>query len=186
MKNARKDRPDIMQERPPMKNKKAAHTSLLLMIAAVVGFALASSAGKLTFLVQALSILSAAIGISMLIRYQITDYLYTIEENSFSVRKINGKKSLLVADIPFSDMTAPMPAEPYKRYLADSGKKPRVYSFIKNMDSGDEYYIVCHLGGSDCTLRVELTEPFLSVLTETITRRKAQEQREENETDEEL
>lgn len=175
-----------MQERPPIKNKKAAHTSLLLMIAAVVGFALASSAGKATFLVQAVSILCAAIGISTVIRYQITDYLYTLEQESFSVRKINGQKSLLVADIPLSEMTAPMTSERYKSYLADTGKKPRVYSFIKNMDSGDEYYIVCNLGGSDCTLRVELTEPFLTALTDAVDRRKIEEQREENETDEEI
>lgn len=153
-----------MQEKPPIKNKKAAHTALFLMIAAVICFAFAKNTGNFTFMVQALAILSAAVGISYLIRYCITDYLYTLEEHSFSIRKINGKKSIIVADIPFSDMTKPMNSEHYRKYLDDTGKKPRVYSFIKNIDSGDEYYIVCNLGGSDSTLRVELTEPFLSAL----------------------
>lgn len=157
-----------MQERPTIQNKKAARLSLMLMIGAVLAFALANLAGGGAFIIQALGILSAAIGISLLIRYVLTDYVYSIENRHFTVHKINGKKSIWVADIAFSDFSSqPLKPEQFQKRTENSGKM-RVFSFIKNMDSPDEYYLCCKSGDEEYALRVELTEPFLSALRDEI------------------
>ena len=154
----------MMQERPIIRNKKAAHLSLLLMIAAVLAFAFARFAGNGAFLVQALGILSAAVGISMLIRYVLTDYLYSIENGHFTVHKINGKKSVWVADIALSDFSSlPLTPKEFQKKTETDGKI-RVFPFIKNLDAPDEYYLCCQNGGDEYALRLELTEPFLSAL----------------------
>lgn len=157
-----------MQEKVSFKNKKAARLSALLMIFAVFAFAFAGLAGTGAFLIQALGLVSAAVGISMLIRYVLTDYLYAIENGHFAVRKINGKKSVWVADIPLTDVSDfPLTPEQYRRYCEENGKK-RTFSFIKNLDSSDEYYLRCRLNGEEYVLRLELSEPFYKGLCKAI------------------
>ena len=171
-----------MQEKPSIQNKKAVHLSFLLIVFSVFAFAMAKLAGPAAFLVQASAFLAAAVGISILIRYVLTDYLYTLEDRHFTIHKINGKKSVWVADITLSDiLTTPMTPEQYRKYLADTGKKMRVCAYIKNMDSGHEYYLPCCLNGTDYALRLELTEPFLSALTEAIQTTAAREEKEPDE-----
>ena len=168
-----------MQEKVTLKNKKAARVSALLMIFAVAAFAFAKAAGAGAFLLQALGLLSAAVGISMLIRYVLTDYLYSLEDGHFAVRKINGKKSLLVADIPLCDITSPpLTSAQYQKRSSETGKT-RVFSFITNLDSPDECYLFCNVGGESYVLRLELTEAFRSALCEAIERARIQKEREE-------
>ena len=173
-----------LQEKVTLKNKKAARVSVLLMIFAVAAFAFAKAAGAGAFLLQAFGLLSAAVGISMLIRYVLTDYLYSLEDGHFSVRKINGKKSLLVADIPLCDITSPplTPAQ-YQKRSSETGKM-RVFSFIKNLDSPDERYLFCNIGSESYVLRLELTEAFRSALCEAIEKAREEKEREKTEEDE--
>ena len=171
----------MIQARPALKGKKLIYMPIVYLAVCVVLFNASILAGRYASLVQLAAIGFAAYGIFLLTKYVIPDYLYTIEGGHFTVHKINGKKSLLVADVELCDMKKEfMSKEQFK--AKDIGG--RVFYFIKNPDSTEIKYILCYFGTEECTLVIEIDERFENQLVSQIEEWKTKAYGEEDEDDE--
>ncbi len=171
----------MIQSRPALKGKKLIYMPLGFLAVCVLFFPASQTAGKYAAFVQLFAIVCAAYSLFLLTKYVLPDYLYTIEEGHFTVHKINGKKSVCVADIELSDIKDKLlTANEYKK--DDTAR--RVHSFIKN--PGDERlrYIICTFGTEECAILIEPDELFEKQMTVLIDEWKNRKHEEEDEDDE--
>ena len=168
----------MIQSRPKLKGKKLIYTPFAFLAACVLLFPASAAAGKYAAFIQLFAVACAAYSLFLLIRYVLTDYLYTVEDGRFTVHKINGKKSVCVADIELCDMKCNLlTAEEYKK----EDIALRLYSFIKN--PGDERlrYIICNFGTEECAVLIEPDEFFENQLIRQINEWKDRNSKEDEE-----
>lgn len=171
----------MIQSRPKLKGKKLIYTPLFLLIAAILLFPASSVAGKYAAIVQLFGMCTAAYSLFVLIKYVLSDYLYTIDDGHFTVHKINGKKSVCVADIELCDISGKIrTVEEYKK--EDVAR--RLYKFIKNPDDERLRYIVCNFGTEECAILFEPDEHFEKQMIQLISEWKQRKSEEEDEDDE--
>ena len=171
----------MKQSRPKLKDKKLVITALFLLIFAVIILPASQIAKNYAFAVQLIAILSAAASLFILIKYVLTDYLYTLENGHFTVHKVNGNKSICVADIELSDMiSAVLTKEEYKK--DDTARK--VHSFIKNPDGENLRYIICRFGTDECAILFEPDSLFENELTSQMNEYKNRQTENEDDDDE--
>ncbi|MBE6571789.1 MAG: hypothetical protein E7656_06045 [Ruminococcaceae bacterium] len=171
----------MIQSRPKLKGKKLIYTPLFLLIAAMLLFPASSVAGKYAAIVQLFAMCVAAYSLFILIKYVLSDYLYTIEDGHFTVHKINGKKSVCVADIELSDISGNLRTkEEYRK--EDVARK--LYKFIKNPDDERLRYIVCNFGTEECAILFEPDEYFEKQMMSLVSEWKQRKFEEEDEDDE--
>ena len=171
----------MIQSRPKLKGKKLIYIPITLLAVCMLLFPASSAAGKYAAFIQLIAVACAAYSLFLLIRYVLTDYLYSVEDGHFTVHKINGKKSVCVADIELSDMRSELlTAEKYKK----DDVARRIHTFIKN--PGDERlrYIICSFGTEECALLIEPDELFEKQMLNQINECKKRKSEEEDEDDE--
>ncbi len=170
----------MIQSRPKLKGKKLIYMPIALLAACILLFPASQAAGKYAAFIQLAAVACAAYSLFVLIRYVLTDYLYTVEDGHFTVHKINGKKSVCVADIELSDMKSELFTT--ERYKKDDIAR-RIYTFIKNPGDEKLRYIICNFGTEECALLIEPDEFFEAQLQNQINEWKKRKS-EEDEDDE--
>lgn len=171
----------MIQSRPALKGKKLIYLPLLFLLVCVLLFPASQAAGKYAAIIQLIAMICAAYSLFLLIKYVLPDYLYTIEDGHFTVHKINGKKSVCVADIELWDINDKLlTKEEYKKEVVAR----RLHSFIKN--PGDERlrYIICNFGTEECAIIIEPDELFEKQMVQQITEWKNRKTEDEDEDDE--
>ncbi len=171
----------MIQSRPALKGKKLVYMPLGFLAACVLLFPASQAVGRYAAIIQLFALVCAAYSLFLLTKYVLPDYLYTIEDGHFTVHKINGKKSVCVADIELSDINRKLST--VDEYKKDDVAR-RVHSFIKN--PGDERlrYVICNFGTEECAILIEPDELFEKQMTALIDEWKNRKSEEEDEDDE--
>lgn len=158
-----------MTYRPPMKNKKAIILSIAAAVCAVVLILLSGIFDSYGGLYQISAIILGVVSIELYLKFAGSDYVYEIEENSFKIYKITGKKSICVSSLDYEMSLTEVVSK--ENYLSQKDTYPKYnfnVNFCKNI-SPDEYYIYFfEFNSKKCMMKFEPDGAFVKALNEKI------------------
>lgn len=150
----------MIQSRPKAQGKRMTVKSLFFLIAAITAIMFAPAFGRFGAASQLAGFIFAAYSLFILIKYVITDYLYTLEDSHLTVHRITKSQSICVADVDLGDIVKLYCCADEKNCV----KKGKVFSFIKNPGSSDICVIIFSVAGSEYTLVFEPDTAFFDEL----------------------
>ncbi len=162
----------MIQYKAQNPGKKTYTYIFVLLILAIISFMISNniSVPILKPALQFCGIILLCIAISILINNCIYSYLYTISENSFTVHKLTGNKSLCVVDIDLAKaVSVPLKKDEFlKAKDSFKTKSLKYYYYLKNLNGENAYYIPFDTTNEISVVVIEADDFFLKSISDAI------------------
>ncbi len=151
----------MIQSRPKLNGKGLIFKALAFLILAVAMLMFAPLFGKYAAISQLLGFIFATYSLYIIVKYVVTDYLYTLEDGHFTVHKVTKSQSVCVADVELEDFVAVFRNDSKK---SDNYNAIKTYTFIKNPANKNLSTIVFRLSDENYALVFEPDDIFYNAL----------------------
>ena len=153
----------------PKKNKKGSVISLLFMLLGGAGLAFSVTAAfRYSLLAQMISLFLFILSFEFFYRYEMTTYLYAVDENDFVVIKSVGKKKTYVCNLAMSTavaITQTPKRRSARRFLEEKhGKIGIRYNLTQTMRPQNPYSILFFFNDKVAEIVFESNEAMVNVL----------------------
>ena len=148
-----------MNYTPEKQNHIAEWISLTLMLAAATAYLLSRPESALRWMLQVSSLVLLVCALQFLIRYSLTSFVYTLDEDNLIITKIVGKRKTVFCDLTLKMAVTVL--DDGADYESRYGKAVQIYNCCVNLMPRDAKMFLFRFGSGMRVLRFQPDDAFL-------------------------
>ena len=153
---------------PKAENLRPLMLSITLSVISVMCFMLAGYFPDIKWLLQLLFVSFATVAIQILLKYVLTKFEYTCDDQSLYIYKSLGKRSVLVGKLELINSASYMAFEKDFLKAGEDYKVKSVYNYTRNYKTDRIYAYVTTIGETNFMLKLEADEKFSQYVNQKI------------------
>lgn len=160
---------------PKKKPKKAAITTTLTLVIAIVLYAAGEIIGKYKMLFGLPALILISLGLMILARYLLCDHKYVLSgienkgaESGFSIIKVSGNREVALAHFDVISIYAIERKMNAKEFEAKHGTVDKIYNYCSNFRPADNCLLAIEFNGKKVLFLIEADENFFNAIKKEI------------------
>lgn len=145
---------------PKTENLRPLMLTITLTVISVLCFMLAGYFPNIKWLLQLFFVCLATAAIQIFLKYVLTKFEYTCDDQSLYIYKSMGKRSVLVGKLELINSASYMASEKEFLQSQEDYKVKSVYNYTRNFKTPSVYVYVTTIGETNFMLKLEVNDEF--------------------------